>query len=331
MDPGVPGSSPGTPANGFDEMNRQLKLLTGTSNRSLAEEVASYLGVPISDMLVTRFSDGEVRVQINESIRGADVYVFQSLSHPSNQHIMELLLIVDALRRSSAGRITAVIPYFAYARQDRQDKPRTPISSRVLADIISVVGTERVVTVDLHSPQIQGFFSIPVDHLSAMPVLYDYLRKNVILEDPVVVSPDAGGVERARQLANKLGCGIAIIYKRRPEPNRAKILDVVGTIEGKDAIIMDDLIDTAGTMVSASEMLMSRGARKVIACATHGVLSGPAIERLTNSPIEQVILTNTIPLEDKSFGKLRVVSIAPLIAEAIKRIHEEESVSSLFA
>ena len=312
-------------------MNRQLKLLTGTSNRSLAEEVASYLGVPISDMLVTRFSDGEVRVQINESIRGADVYVFQSLSHPSNQHIMELLLIVDALRRSSAGRITAVIPYFAYARQDRQDKPRTPISSRVLADIISVVGTERVVTVDLHSPQIQGFFSIPVDHLSAMPVLYDYLRKNVILEDPVVVSPDAGGVERARQLANKLGCGIAIIYKRRPEPNRAKILDVVGTIEGKDAIIMDDLIDTAGTMVSASEMLMSRGARKVIACATHGVLSGPAIERLTNSPIEQVILTNTIPLEDKSFSKLRVVSIAPLIAEAIKRIHEEESVSSLFA
>ncbi len=312
-------------------MSRQLKLLTGTANRPLAEEVAGYLGVPVADMLVTKFSDGEVRVKINESIRGADVYVFQSLSHPANQHIMELLLIVDALRRSSAGRITAVIPYFAYARQDRQDKPRTPISARVVADIISVVGTERVVTVDLHSPQIQGFFSIPVDHLSAMPVLYDYLRKNVILEDPVVVSPDAGGVERARQLANKLGCGIAIIYKRRPEPNRAKVLDVVGNIEGKDAIIIDDLIDTAGTMVSASEMLISRGARKVIACATHGVLSGPAIERLTNSPIEQVILTNTIPLEDKTFSKLKVVSIAPLIAEAIKRIHVEESVSSLFA
>ena len=312
-------------------MSRQLKLLTGTANRPLAEEVAGYLGVPVADMLVTQFSDGEVRVKINESIRGADVYVFQSLSHPANQHIMELLLIVDALRRSSAGRITAVIPYFAYARQDRQDKPRTPVSARVVADIISVVGTERVVTVDLHSPQIQGFFSIPVDHLSAMPVLYDYLRKNVILEDPVVVSPDAGGVERARQLANKLGCGIAIIYKRRPEPNRAKVLDVVGTIEGKDAIIIDDLIDTAGTMVSASEMLISRGARKVIACATHGVLSGPAIERLTNSPIEQVILTNTIPLEDKTFNKLKVVSIAPLIAEAIKRIHVEESVSSLFA
>ncbi len=312
-------------------MSRPLKLLTGTANRALAEEVAGYLGVPVADMLVTQFSDGEVRVKINESIRGADVYVFQSLSCPSDQHIMELLLIVDALRRSSAGRITAVIPYFAYARQDRQDKPRTPVSARVVADIISVVGTERVVTVDLHSPQIQGFFSIPVDHLSAMPVLYDYLRKNVILEDPVVVSPDAGGVERARQLANKLGCGIAIIYKRRPEPNRAKVLDVVGTIEGKDAIIIDDLIDTAGTMVSASEMLISRGARKVIACATHGVLSGPAIERLTNSPIEQVILTNTIPLEDKTFSKLKVVSIAPLIAEAIKRIHVEESVSSLFA
>ena len=312
-------------------MSRPLKLLTGTANRALAEEVAGYLGVPVADMLVTQFSDGEVRVKINESIRGADVYVFQSLSYPSDQHIMELLLIVDALRRSSAGRITAVIPYFAYARQDRQDKPRTPVSARVVADIISVVGTERVVTVDLHSPQIQGFFSIPVDHLSAMPVLYDYLRKNVILEDPVVVSPDAGGVERARQLANKLGCGIAIIYKRRPEPNRAKVLDVVGTIEGKDAIIIDDLIDTAGTMVSASEMLISRGARKVIACATHGVLSGPAIERLTNSPIEQVILTNTIPLEDKTFSKLKVVSIAPLIAEAIKRIHVEESVSSLFA
>jgi ribose-phosphate pyrophosphokinase len=312
-------------------MNRPLKILTGTANRPLAEEVADYLGVPVADMLVTKFSDGEVRVQINESIRGADVYVFQPLSYPANQHIMELLLIVDALKRSSAGRITAVIPYFAYARQDRQDKPRTPVSARVLADIISTVGTERVVTVDLHSPQIQGFFNIPVDHLSAMPVLYDYLRKNVILEDPVVVSPDAGGVERARQLANKLGCGIAIIYKRRPEPNKAEVLDVVGTIEGKDAIIMDDLIDTAGTMVSAANMLINRGAKKVIACATHGVLSGPAVDRLTNSPIERVIITNTIPVDEKMFGKLKVVSIAPLIAEAIKRIHEEESVSSLFA
>ncbi len=311
-------------------MNRPLKILTGTANPQLAEDVARHLGVQVSDMLVTKFSDGEVRVQINESIRGADVYVIQSLSYPANQHIMELLLIVDALRRSSAGRITAVVPYFAYARQDRQDRPRTPISARVVADVISVVGTDRVVTVDLHSPQIQGFFDIPVDHLSAMPVLYDFIRRNVILEDPVVVSPDAGGVERARQLANRLGCGIAIIYKRRPEPNRAKVLDVVGNIEGKDALIIDDIIDTAGTLVSASEMLISRGARRVIACVTHGVLSGPAIERLTNSPIEQVIITDTIPTAGKNFSKLRVVSIAPLIGEAIKRIHEEESVSSLF-
>ncbi len=311
-------------------MNKPLKLLSGTSNRDLAEEVARYLGISISDMLVTQFSDGEVRVRINESIRGADVYVFQSLSYPANQHIMELLLIVDALKRSSAGRITAVIPYFAYARQDRQDKPRTPISARLLADLITVAGTQRVVTMDLHSPQIQGFFDIPVDHLSAMPVIYEYMKKNLILDNPVVVSPDAGGVERARQLANRLGCGIAIIYKRRPEPNKAEVLDVVGDIEGKEAIIIDDLIDTAGTMVAAANMLINRGAKRVLACATHGVFSGPAVERLTNSPIEQVIITNTIPVNDKLFGKLKVVSVAPLLGEAIKRIHEEESVSSLF-
>jgi len=311
-------------------MHRPLKLLTGTANRELAEEVSDYLGVKISDMLVTKFSDGEVRVQINESIRGADVYVLQSLSYPANQHIMELLLIIDALRRSSAGRITAVIPYFAYARQDRQDKPRTPVSARLLADLITVAGADRIVTVDLHSPQIQGFFRIPVDHLSALPVLYDYIRKNLILEDPVVVSPDAGGVERARQLANKLGCGIAIIYKRRPEPNKAEVLDFVGEIEGKDAIIVDDIIDTAGTIVTAANMLINKGARRVIACATHGVLSGPAVERLSASPIEQVVITNTIPVGDKVFNKLKVVSIAHLLGEAIKRIHEEESVSSLF-
>ncbi len=311
-------------------MNKPLKILTGTANRALTEEVSRYLNVNISDMLVTKFSDGEIRVQINESIRGADVYVFQPLSYPANQHIMELLLIIDALKRSSAGRITAVIPYFAYARQDRQDRPRTPVSARLLADLITVAGAQRVVTIDLHSPQIQGFFSIPVDHLSAMPVLYDYIRKNLILENPVVVSPDAGGVERARQLANRLGCGIAIIYKRRPEPNKAEVLDVVGDIEGKEAIIIDDLIDTAGTMVAAANMLINRGAKRVLACATHGVLSGPAVERLTNCPIEEVIITNTIPLEDKMFNKLRVVSVAPLLGEAIKRIHEEESVSSLF-
>jgi len=311
-------------------MNRPLKLLTGTANKELAERVSEQLGVAISDMLVTKFSDGEIRIQINESIRGADVYVIQSLSYPANQHIMELLLIIDALKRSSAGRITAVIPYFAYARQDRQDRPRTPVSARLLADLITVAGANRVVTIDLHSPQIQGFFSVPVDHLSALPVLHEYLRKNLVLKSPVVVSPDAGGVERARQLANRLGCGIAIIYKRRPEPNKAEVLDVVGEIEGKEAVIIDDLIDTAGTVVAAANMLINRGATRVIACATHGVLSGPAVERLSDSPIEHVVITDTVPTGEKRFNKLREVSVAPLLGEAIKRIHEEESVSSLF-
>ncbi len=311
-------------------MNRPLKIITGTANPELAQEIAGILDTPVSDALVTKFSDGEIRVQINETVRGADVFVIQPLTNPANQHIMELLLILDALKRSSAGRITAVIPYYAYARQDRQDRPRTPVSAKVVADIISRVGAQRVVAVDLHSPQIQGFFDIPLDHVSALPVIYDYIKKNIPLKNPVVVSPDAGGVERARLLANRLGCGIAIIYKRRPEPNKAEVLDVVGDIEGKEVIIIDDLIDTAGTMVAAASMLINMGAQKIYACATHGVLSGPAVERLTDSVIEEVVVTNTIPTKDKSFGKLKVVSIAPLLAEAIRRIHEEESVSSLF-
>ncbi len=311
-------------------MSRPLKIITGTANPELAKEIAGILDTPISDALVTRFSDGEIRVQINETVRGADVFVIQSLTNPSNQHIMELLLILDALKRSSAGRITAVIPYYAYARQDRQDKPRTPVSAKVVADIISKVGAQRVVAVDLHSPQIQGFFDIPLDHISALPVIHEYIKKNMVLSNPVIVSPDAGGVERARLLANKLGCGIAIIYKRRPEPNKAEVLDVVGDIDGKEVIIIDDLIDTAGTMVAAANMLVNMGAKKIYACATHGVLSGPAVDRLTDSVVEEVVVTNTIPLQDKMFSKLKVVSIAPLLAEAIRRIHEEESVSSLF-
>ncbi len=312
-------------------MYRPLKLLTGTANGPLAKEVSDYLGVSLADMLVTKFSDGEVRVQINESMRGGDVFVIQSLSYPANQHIMELLLIIDALKRASAGRITAVIPYFAYARQDRKDRPRVPISARLLADVITVAGASRVVTIDLHSPQIQGFFDIPVDNLYALPVIYEYIHKNLDLRDPVVISPDAGGVERARQLANKLGCGIAIIYKRRPEPNKAEVFDVVGDVEGKETIIVDDIIDTGGTVVAASNLLLNKGAKRVIVCATHGVLSGPAVDRLVDSPIEQVIITNTIPVGEKNFPKLRVISVAPLLAETIKRIHEEESVSSLFS
>jgi len=306
-----------------------IKLLTGTSNQNLAKEVSEYLNIPISDAIVSRFSDGEVRVQINESMRGEDVFVIQSLCPPINENIMELLLILDAIKRASAGRITAVIPYYAYARQDRKDKPRVPISARLLADLITVAGAQRVVVVDLHSPQIQGFFNIPVDNLHALGVLYDYLKDKVDGET-VVVSPDAGGVERARLLANKIGCPIAIIYKRRPEPNVAEVLDLIGDVKGKRAIIVDDIIDTAGTVCAASELLLSKGAVRVDVVATHGLLSGPAVERLRKSPIEEVVITNTIPAEHKNLEKLRVVSIAPLIGEAIRRIHEGESVSMLF-
>jgi ribose-phosphate pyrophosphokinase len=306
-----------------------IKLLTGTSNQNLAKEVSEYLNIPLSDAIVSRFSDGEVRVQINESMRGEDVFVIQSLCPPINESIMELLLMLDAIKRASAGRITAVIPYYAYARQDRKDKPRVPISARLLADLITVAGAQRVVVVDLHSPQIQGFFSIPVDNLYALGVLYDYLKDKVD-GNTVVVSPDAGGVERARLLANKIGCPIAIIYKRRPEPNVAEVLDLIGDVKGKRAIIVDDIIDTAGTVCAASELLLSKGAIRVDVVATHGLLSGPAVERLRKSPVEEVVITNTIPTEHNNLKKLRVVSVAPLIGEAIRRIHEGESVSVLF-
>jgi ribose-phosphate pyrophosphokinase len=307
-----------------------IKLLTGTSNQNLAKEVSEYLNIPLSDAIVSRFSDGEVRVQINESMRGEDVFVIQSLCPPINENIMELLLILDAIKRASAGRITAVIPYYAYARQDRKDKPRVPISARLLADLITVAGAQRVVVVDLHSPQIQGFFNIPVDNLHALGVLYDYLKDKVDSSNTVVVSPDAGGVERARLLANKIGCPIAIIYKRRPEPNVAEVLDLIGDVKGKMAIIVDDIVDTAGTVCAASELLLSKGASRVDVVATHGLLSGPAVERLRKSPIEEVVITNTIPAEHKNLEKLKVVSIALLIGEAIRRIHEGESVSMLF-
>ncbi|NPB07360.1 MAG: ribose-phosphate pyrophosphokinase [Aquificae bacterium] len=308
-----------------------VKLIACSSNRELSSEVAEYLGLKLADTLITTFSDGEVRVQINESVRGCEVFIISSLSNPVNHHIMELLLTVDAVKRSSPREITAVIPYYAYGRQDRQDRPRTPISAKVLADLLQTVGVDRVIVVDLHSPQIQGFFDIPLEHLTAIPVLYEYIKKNLLLSDPVVVSPDAGGVKRARDLANKLGCGIAVILKRRPEPNKAEVMDVVGELEGKEAIIVDDIIDTAGTLTAAANLLVSRGVKRVIACATHGIFSGPAIERLTESPIEKVVITNTLPVYEKKFNKLEVVSIAPLLGEAIKRIHEGASVSSLFS
>jgi ribose-phosphate pyrophosphokinase len=310
-------------------LSKVLKLISGNANKSLSREISEYLETPLVDVLLTRFSDGEIRVQINENVRGADVFVIQSLTHPVNDNIMELLLLLDALKRSSTHRITAVIPYFAYARQDRKDKPRVPISAKLLADIIQKAGANRVLTLDLHSAQIQGFFDCPVDNIYALPVIYEYLKaKNI--EDLVIVSPDAGGVERARMLQNKLGGDLAIIYKKRPAPNVVETLDVIGNVEGKNAVIIDDIIDTAGTIVAAAEMLKSKGAKSVIAACTHPVFSGPAVERLKNSVIEEVIVTNTIPVDGKEFDKLTVLSVAELIGEAIKRINIESSVSSLF-
>jgi ribose-phosphate pyrophosphokinase len=310
-------------------LSRALKIISGNANPSLSKEISNYLETPLVDVLLTRFSDGEIRVQINENVRGADVFVIQSLTHPTNDSIMELLLLLDALKRSSAHRITAVIPYYAYARQDRKDKPRVPISAKLLADLIQTAGAHRVLTVDLHSAQIQGFFNIPVDNIFALPVIYEYLKaKNI--EDLVIVSPDAGGVERARMLQNRLGGNLAIIYKKRPAPNVVETLDVIGDVSGKNAVIIDDIIDTAGTIVAAADMLISKGAKSVIAACTHPVFSGPAVERLKNSSIQEVIVTNTIPVDGKEFDKLTVISVAELIGEAIKRINIESSVSSLF-
>lgn len=310
-------------------MSRALKIISGNANLSLSKEISNYLETPLVDVLLTRFSDGEIRVQINENVRGADVFVIQSLTYPTNDSIMELLLLLDALKRSSAHRITAVIPYYAYARQDRKDKSRVPISAKLLADLIQTAGAHRVLTVDLHSAQIQGFFNIPVDNIFALPVIYEYLKaKNI--EDLVIVSPDAGGVERARMLQNRLGGNLAIIYKKRPAPNVAETLDVIGNVNGKNAVIIDDIIDTAGTIVAAADMLISKGAKSVIAACTHPVFSGPAVERLKNSSIQEVIATNTIPIDGKEFDKLTVISVAELIGEAIKRINIESSVSSLF-
>ncbi len=309
-------------------MGKHLKLISGTSNMEFAEQIAGYLHTPLSDTLISRFSDGEIRVQIRENVRGSDVFVIQSLCTPVNDNIMELLLILDALKRASTHRITAVIPYFAYARQDRKDQPRVPISAKLLADVIQKAGANRVLTVDLHSAQIQGFFDIPVDNIYALPVILDYLRK-LNMDNLVVVSPDAGGVVRARALANKLGAGLAIIYKRRPAPNVVETLDVIGDIEGKNAIIIDDIIDTAGTIVAAAKMLKDKGAKSIMAACTHPVFSGPAIERLKNSDIEKVIVTNTIPTKEE-FDKLVTLSVSNLVGEAIKRINIESSVSSLF-
>ncbi len=307
-----------------------LKLFTGNANRPLAEEIARHLHLPLGDAEVSRFSDGEVFVQINENVRGMDVFVVQPTCPPVNDSLMELLIMIDALKRASARRITGVLSYYGYARQDRKVQSRVPISAKLVADLLEKAGVDRVLALELHAGQIQGFFNIPVDHLFANPVIIDYLGKRD-LTDPVVVAPDAGGVERARAIAKRLSAGLAIIDKRREGPNQAVAMHLIGDVRGHDVVVVDDMIDTAGTLLQAVTAVSREGARRVLACGVHPVLSGPAIERLKSSPLEEVVITNSIPVPDtKREARLTVLSVAPLLAEAIRRIHDEESVSNLF-
>src|SRR3954462_6520624 len=310
----------------------KFKIFSGTANEPLADEICAFLEIPRGQAQLTRFKDGEIYLQILENVRGADVFVVQPTCFPVDQHLMELLLMIDALKRASARRITPVIPYYGYARQDRKDKPRVPVSSKLVADLLTTAGAHRALVVDLHAPQIQGFFNIPVDHLFASPVLVDYFRK-LELPNLTVVSPDAGGVERARFFAKKMEAPIAIVDKRRTDLNVTEVMHVIGDVHGRTALILDDIIDTAGTLVKTAEALLQAGATKVYACATHPVLSGDAIDRIAHSGLEQVIVTNTIPLTErgKSEPKIKVLSVAGLVARAIQSIHEETSISRLFA
>ncbi len=310
--------------------NKRIKLFCGSANRSLAEEIASCIGIPLGEAEVGRFSDGEIRIGIRESVRGTNVFLIQPMSNPINEHIMELLILIDALKRASARSVNAVIPYYGYARQDRKTRARDPITAKLLADLIIAAGAGRVVAMDLHAGQIQGFFNIPFDHLTAMPIIANYLKQKNISEG-VVVSPDLGGLTRARELANRLGLPIAVIDKKRPAPNEVEIMNIIGRVKNKVAILIDDIIDTAGTMALAGQALKDEGALQVYACCTHPVFSGPAVERLSSAPIEEVIYTNTIPVEAAlPRTKFHVLSVAPLIGEAIIRVNQERSVSELF-
>jgi ribose-phosphate pyrophosphokinase len=313
-------------------MDNKIKIFSGNSNRELAEKICAGLSLPLGKANVKNFSDGEVMVEVNENVRGRDTYVVQSTCAPTNNNLMELLIMMDALKRASAATITAVIPYYGYARQDRKVAPRTPITSKLVADLITTAGADRVVTVDLHAGQIQGFFNIPVDNLYAAPVILENLRQRFPYNNLVMVSPDAGGTERARAFAKRLGCTLAVIDKRRTGPNVAEVMHLIGDVKDKTAIILDDMIDTAGTLTQAARALKEHGAKSIFACATHGVLSGPAIDRINDSEIEAVVITDTIPLGDKAerTTKVKVLSVAGLLAEAIRRIHGDESVSSLF-
>lgn len=313
----------------------EYKIFAGNSNPELAEEIAAIMGKPLGKSTVSKFSDGEISVSLWESVRGEDVYIIQSTCNPTNDNLMELLIMIDAMKRASASRINAVIPYYGYARQDRKAKSRDPITAKLTADILSVAGVDRVITMDLHAAQIQGYFDIPVDHLVGMPILGKYfkelIKNGTITSDIVVVSPDLGSVTRTRSLSNILECPIAIVDKRRPRPNVSEIMNIIGDIEGKTAILVDDMVDTAGTITNAANALKKLGAQEVYACATHPVLSGPAIQRIQDSEIKQMILLNTIPIPpEKRIEKMKVLSVAPLFAEAMMRVFNNESVSKLF-
>jgi len=322
-----PLSGEGLVATGYGE----LKLFAGSAHPQLSKEIAEMLGLPLGQARLRRFPDSEVSFQIDENIRGADVFIVQPSSTPVDQHLMELMVMIDAFRRSSASRITAVMPYYGYARQDRKDKPRVPISAKLVANLLSAAGTNRVLTMDLHKAQIQGFFDIPVDHLFAAPVIIDYCSR-LNYSNLTIVSPDAGGAERARAYAKRLDAELAIVDKRRTEDGTAEVMNVIGDVQGRTCILQDDIIDTAGTIQKAAQALKDAGAERVLACAVHGVLSGPAIDRIEKSPLDQLIVTNSVPLGEagRRCKKIVVLSVARLLGQAIRNIHEETSVSSLF-
>lgn len=312
--------------------NTKLKIFSLNSNESLATEIAEEVGLPLGKISVTRFSDGEIQINIEESIRGCDVFIIQSTSSPVNENLMELLIMVDAVKRASARTVNVVLPYYGYARQDRKARAREPITAKLVANLLETAGATRVIVLDLHAPQIQGFFDILIDHLMGVPILSDYfLEKNIDPSEIVIVSPDHGGVTRARKMADRLKAPIAIIDKRRPRPNVSEVMNIVGHVDGKIAILIDDIIDTAGTITIAANALIEAGAKEVYACCTHPVLSGPAIERIDNSCIKELVITNSIELpEEKTSPKIKQLSVGRLLADAIVRVHEEKSVSTLF-
>jgi ribose-phosphate pyrophosphokinase len=314
----------------YRSSKKELKVFSGNANMPLAQEICRKLGIPLGKVNLTTFSDGELYCQILENVRGRDVFVIQPTCWPVNDHMMELLIMIDAFKRSSAARITAVMPYYGYARQDRKDKPRVPISSKLVADLLTAAGANRILTMDLHAGQIQGFFNIPVDHLFAAPVLINYLKK-MRIPDLTLVSPDAGGVERARAFAKRLNADLAVMDKRRVGANEAEVLHVIGQVGGRNVVICDDMIDTAGTLVNTVHALRKKKAKRILACATHAVLSGPALERLRKAPLDEIVLTNTVPLDkSKVLPNMTFLSVAGVLAQAIRSIHEETSVSNLF-